>query len=292
MKKIHKKNHSLFEIIVFAVLVLYTVSMLFLFLWAFNMSLKDGSKNLYVDTLKPTKDFMFINYINAFNALKVGVSGKDVFLEMLLANSAIYSLGCAFMTVAATTIVAYCTARFDCWLSRLVHDMVIVVIVLPIVGNLAAQVQLFNTLKIYDTLIGSYAMKFSFNNMYYLVLYASFKSLPKDYAESAYMDGASHFRVFWNIMLPLVSTMAGAIFLLYFISYWNDYQIPMVFLPSMPTASYALMTFTSGKGIVSSAASIAVQLAGGILVFVPIFVVFLIFRKKLMGNLTEGGIKG
>lgn len=292
MKKTNKKKHSVFELVVLVVLTLYTASMLFLFLWALNMSLKDGSGNLYIDTLKPTKDFMFENYINAFNALKVGVSGKDVYLEQLLANSAIYSFGCAFMTVAATTIVAYCTARFDCWLSRLVHDMVIVVIVLPVVGNLASQVQLFNTLKIYDKLVGSYAMKFSFNNMYYLILYAAFKSLPNDYAESAYMDGASHFRVFWNIMLPLVSTLIGSIFLLYFISYWNDYQIPMVFLPSMPTASYALMTFTSGKGIVSTAASISVQLAGGILVFIPIFAIFLIFRKKLMGNLTEGGLKG
>ena len=122
-------------------------------------------------------------------------------------------------------------------------------------------------------------------------MYASFKVLPKDYAESAFIDGASEFRVFWNIMLPLVSTMLGAVFLLYFISYWNDYQVPMVFLPSMPTAALALANYTSGKGIEAAAAGISVQIAGGVLVFIPVFAVFLVFRKKLMGNLTEGGIK-
>ena len=286
-----KSNSPVFEVIVFVVLAIYTLSMIALFLWAFNFSLKDSDKNLYINTFAIATDLKFSNYVTAFNALKVSTGLYDVYLDGLLVNSFVYSAGCALMTVAATAIVAYCTARYDCRLSRFVHDMVIVLIVLPIVGNLAAQVQMTNVLKIYDTLIGSYSMKFSFINMYYLVLYASFKVLPKDYAESAFIDGASEFRVFWSIMLPLVSTMLGAVFLLYFISYWNDYQVPMVFLPSMPTAALALANYTSGKGIEAAAAGISVQIAGGVLVFIPVFAVFLVFRKKLMGNLTEGGIK-
>ena len=128
--------------------------------------------------------------------------------------------------------------------------------------------------------------------MYYLVFYSAFKAIPKDYAESALLDGANHLMVFMRIMLPLVMTLVGAIFLLFFIQYWNDYQYPMIFLPSMPTASYALYLFINvggGDGIV--AGNTPLRIAAGFLVFIPILVIFVIFRNKIMGNLQEGGIK-
>ena len=133
-------------------------------------------------------------------------------------------------------------------------------------------------------------MKMNFLGMYFLVFYATFKSLSWGYAESAFIDGASHWTVMTRIMLPLVKTSFLAIFILNFIVYWNDYQAPMLYLPSYPTMAYGLfyMKFIATQGF----GKIPMQLTGCIILSIPSLVLFIAFQGKLMGNLTVGGLKG
>ena len=78
--------------------------------------------------------------------------------------------------------------------------------------------------------------------------------------------------------------------LLSFIGYWNDYYIPMIYLPSKPTIAYALYCFQTTS--VTSVSNVPAKMAGSLIVFIPVFILFLIFKKKLIGNLTVGGLKG
>ena len=290
-----KKHFSVFEVIIFTVLALYAISMFILLLWALNTSLKSDDV-FYRDingVLGITTEFKFSNFLTAFNYLKVPGTGslaqyKISFAEMMF-NSVIYSFFCAFCQVAATTLVAYCTAIYDCKFSRFIHSMVIVVIALPIFGSLASTITVLSDLHIYDTWFGAFALKFGFCNMYYLIVYEAFKKTPWSLAEAAFIDGASHAQVFFRVMLPMVKNLCGAVFLLFFVQYWNDYQDPMQFLPSRPTASYGLYIFMHSYE--NDISSVPLKVAGGVLTMLPILVVFLCFKEKLMGNLMTGGIK-
>lgn len=290
-----KKHFSAFEVIIFIILALYAVSMFALLFWALNTSLK--SDDVFYRDIKGvlgiTTEFKFSNFITAFNYLKVPGTGslaqyKISFGEMMF-NSVIYSFGCAFLQVAATTIVAYCTAIYDCKFSRIIHAIVIVAIALPIFGSLASTIGILNDLHLYDTWFGAFALKFGFCNMYYLIIYEAFKKISWSYAEAAFLDGASHAQVFVHVMLPMVKHLCAAVFLLFFVQYWNDYQDPMQFLPSHPTASYGLYIFMHSYE--NDIASVPLKVTGGVLTMLPILVVFLCFKDKLMGNLTAGGIK-
>ena len=126
--------------------------------------------------------------------------------------------------------------------------------------------------------------------MYFFVFLSIFKGIPNAFAEAAKIDGASHFRVFVLIMLPLVKTTFFTVLLIRFIEFWNDYQTPLIYLPSFPTVARGLFAFNLSTA--NEIASVPGKLAGAMVMLLPILVVFVLFHKRLMGNLTMGGLKG
>ena len=283
------KKFPVFELLISILLIAYCAFMIVLFAWAFNTSLKSDD-NFLADPRGLTKTFEIKNYLSAFNNIKYKDGLDYKYYEMMLLNSVLYAGGCALFQVACTAVVSYCTARYKNVVSTILHYVVIVTLILPIIGNTPSMIEITRKLNLYNTIIGAWIMKLGFNNMYYLIFYAAFRALSWEFAESAFLDGANHFTVFFKIMLPLTMTLVGTVYLLYFISYWNDYQVPMLYFPKFRTAAFGLfVVFTS---TVDGMAYPPPKIAGAVFIFLPIFIVFLIFKNKIMGNLTEGGIKG
>ena len=88
----------------------------------------------------------------------------------------------------------------------------------------------------------------------------------------------------------MISSTIAAVFILYFIQYWNEYQIAMIFLPTKPTISYGLYYITSGPK--SSEYSDPTRLSAAFVSCIPVIILFIFFRNKIMGNVNAGGIKG
>ncbi len=288
-----KRKLSVFEIIIGCILLLYCAIFVTLFVWAICTSLKTSDEFLK-DPAGLANSFNIKNFVEVFSKISYQVDNDNgiftKYYESMLLYSFLYAGGSAFFQVFCTAIVAYCTAKYQNKVSTIVNYVVIITLILPIVGNTPSMISLMRSLGLYNTMIGAWIMKFGFNNMYYLIFYAAFKSLSWTYAESAFMDGASHFTVFFKIMLPLMIKLVGTVFLLFFIEYWNDYQTPMFYLKDYRTASYGLFViYTSTE---SELAYPPIKIAGGIIIALPILILFLCFKDKIMGNLTEGGIKG
>lgn len=287
-----KLFYSGFDITTFIILSLYTIGLVMLILWALMTSFKIDD-NYLRDPIGWPKVFSFDNYLNVFEYMRVLVTknGKQnyVYIEQMLLYSVLYAGGCALIQTFVTALVAYLTSKYECLVSKIVHYSVIVTMILPIVGNMSSMIQILRALHIYDTMIGMYIMKFGYANIYYLIFYAAFKRIPKDYTEYALVEGASHPRIMFKIMFPMVAPLLGTVALLLFINYWNDYQVPYVYLPSMPTAALGLYATLN---VNTSINETPFKIASGIVVFIPIFIVFMIFRNKIMSNIDEGGIKG
>ena len=132
-------------------------------------------------------------------------------------------------------------------------------------------------------------MKMTCLGMYFLVFHATFKSLPDDFAEAAYLDGASELRVMVNIYLPLAKFTFFTILLLNFITFWNDYQVPLIYIPSYPTVAYGIFTYSNSN--LTDNSNVPSQITGSIIMIVPILILFLVFHKRLIGNVSMGGIK-
>ncbi len=293
-----KKNITPFSVVVGAILILYTAAILILFFWAIIMSFKNW-REFRADAISFPSFFDLSNYQTMFDEflIRVPIELADgtktrIAYKMLdqFVNSLLYSAGGALCQTVCTVMVAYCTSKYKGIFSSIIHTVVIVTIALPIVGNMPSMINVLQTLGLYDNLIGMWIMKFGFANIYYFIFYAAFEAISWDFAEAAFIDGSSHYGVFFKIMLPMVMPLFGTIFLMFFIQYWNDYQSPMIYWASHPTVAYGLYDFMHSTAAAVSSNTPA-KIAGGVIVFIPMFIVFLIFKNKLMSNLTEGGIK-
>ncbi len=299
IKKDSRFTFSWFELIVCTVLIMYSMLLLVLFAWALLTSFKNG-EDFEFNKIGLPEPFTLENYKLVFEAITVKSTTTDGSYNIWqqFGNAALYSIGSAFFRVAATTIVAYCTAKYKHWLSTLIYNVVLVTLAIPIVGNMASMLQITQALQIWDTFQGMFIMNFAFNNIYFLIIHAAFKSLPWTYAEAAFIDGASHLRVFTSVYLPLILNLAASVFLLFFIEIWNEYQTPMIYLPSYPTIAYGLFRISSGSVLQEIPELMEIGdftpliIATGVFSFSIIFAIFMVFKEKLMGNLTEGGIKG
>lgn len=289
-KKLKEWQINPVSVICWVILLLYSFMFIYLFIWGGMTSFK-GILEFSKDPLSIPEEWHFENYKTAFDYFYVRLSGINeyVYLEQMALYSIIYAGGCAFMQTLATCIVAYATARFDFKLSKIIYATVLVLMVLPIIGALPSEIQLTKNLGLYDTLFGPLILKFNFIGMYYLVFYATFRGVSKAYTEAAKIDGASNMRIMTQIIFPLIKNTFLTIMLINFVAYWNDYQTPMVYIPSYPTMAYGLYLYNFST--ISAISDTPMKIAGCMIVFLPILIVFIVFQKRLMGNISMGGVK-
>ena len=161
---------------------------------------------------------------------------------------------------------------------------------MPVVGSLPSEIQMSKLFGLYNHIWGTWIMKFNFLGIYFLVFQTIFKGFAKEFSEAAKIDGANNFVIFFRIMMPLVKNTFFTVFLILFITYWNDYQVALIYIPDYPTVALGAYRFSVSQE--GELGSIEMKVAGAMLVFIPIFIVYAVFNKRLMGNLTLGGVKG
>lgn len=279
-------------IVLFIMMLIYVIFLAYLMFWGIITSLKDvGEFNDNI--LGLPKELTFNNFFTIFSNfyVRVNVNGVLVpkFVEDMIINTLLYAVGGAFIQTFVPCIVAYAVTRFDFKFNAVIKGIVIITMILPIIGSAPAEIELLRNLKLYDSIIGNWIQKFHFLGMYFLVFTAAFEVIPKDFAEAAYMDGASEFKLLTRVMFPMVSTVFTTILLINFIGLWNDYQTPMLYLPSHPTLAYGV--FDLSRTTINELNNVPARMAGCVILLVPILIIFISFRKKIMGNITLGGVK-
>ena len=297
---------NVFAIVLAVVLVAYTLTMVLPLFWTLMTTTKSNIEYLYFE-----KDGVIVG--NALWLPKMGATLKNyevaykhfyVLVEDVgpnklsfsynifqqFTNSILYSVGCAAAVTLSSLVIGYATARFKYRFSGILYAFVLVTMALPIVGSMPSEIAVAQALGIFDTFPGIWIMRGSFLNTYFLIFYAQFKMIPRDYTEAAKIDGANPFTIMAKIIVPLATGTISTVFVLAFIFYWNDFQIPMVYLPSYPVAAYGMYHFQNTS--INEVANIPTKLAGICLMAFPIVIFYAIFNKKLNVNLSVGGIKG
>lgn len=279
--------------ILLAVLILYSCVLILLLVWAFFTSLK-YQEEFRLNILFFPNPWRWDNYSFVFKMFFVPVQTDSgtlyVGMGWMFVYGFLYAFGCALTGTFVPCLTAYLCAKFPYKLSRIIYLTVIVAMILPIVGSLPSEIQMAKRFGLYDNIWGLWIMKAHFLGMYYLVFYGMFKGMPSAYSEAAKIDGAGNFSIFFRIILPLSKNTFLTVMLINFIAFWNDYQTPLVYLPSWPTVAYGV--FYMSTTFINSLSSVPMRMTSAMLLLIPILTVFLIFHKRLIGNLTMGGIKG
>ena len=113
-------------------------------------------------------------------------------------------------------------------------------------------------------------------------------AIPSDLIDAARIDGAHEFRIYWNIVVPVITPALGALAILTFLGRWNDFQFPLLILKEETkyTLPVALSTLRSLRGT-----EIGVQILGAAGAIIPIMAVFLVASRQFIAGITAGAVK-
>lgn len=292
-----------------AVLVMYALGLISMLLWGLLTSLKSNLDFQFMDNILGWPDKLAshdelrlknyklnIEYFE-FTITKAYISrGRQVihqstsgFFDMLL-NTIVYAAIGSVVHTFVTAIVAYLCVKYKQFLlARIMYAANLVSMTLPIIGAGPAMLELLRDLGVYDSFIGMTMMKASFNGMYFLVMYAFFEGMSDSYAEAAEIDGASYYRILFSIMLPLAMKVASTTMLLNFVTYWNDYQTALLYMPTYPTLAYGIWKLSQSS--IAQLSYVPARIAGSMMLALPILVLFMCAKNKMMGNISIGGVK-
>lgn len=296
-KAIQKKKFSIFNCIIFIFLLLFAVSLLVLLFWAFSTSLKSIADFRTNKLWLPSGHIWEWSWSNYQEVLKhaiitvyyQGGGDAEIGIGLQALNSLIFCVGCSFAGTFTPCLIAYAAAKFNYKFNSVIYGIVIVTMSLPIIGSYPSELQILNALGIYDTYFGMLIQKANFLSVYFLVFYANFKMVPNAFSESAYIDGASELRTMLQINFPMVMNTAFTVFLLQFISYWNDYQTIILYMPTHPTLSLSI--FRIGTSTDNALSRPPMSLAGSFVLVIPILIIFILLKDRITENLSMGGIK-
>ncbi len=172
--------------------------------------------------------------------------------------------------------------------------MLLVVMAIPVIGSNVSTVQVLYDLGIFDSYFAMFIMSANMSGMYFFVYFAFFQGLSDTYIEAAEIDGSSQFMTYIRIVLPLSMNMAGTVILISFITLWNNYEVPLMYYPTKPTLAYAIYLMNSNTLHIENQyfnQDIPQRVAGCMTLAIPMIILFVALKDKILGNLSMGGLK-
>lgn len=220
---------------------------------------------------------------------------KRLFTETLYGRWYLNTLVVAFWTmliqVTAVTLTGYAYSRYNFMWKKKSLLFFLIVQMVPTMAALTAyfvMAWLFNALNQYWFLILIYVGGGIPMNAWLMKGY--FDTIPYTLDESAKLDGASHIRILWQIVLPLVRPMIAVQALWAFMGPFGDFMLAKFLLrsPEYYTVAVGLQTFVSDI----KNQRVTLFAAGAILIAIPISILFFFLQKNFVSGLTKGGTKG
>lgn len=215
------------------------------------------------------------------------VLSNSYFLRWIL-NALIYAGGATVLNVIFSAMAGYALSRMNFPGKEFIFTVTLGVMMIPLAITLIPKFLVINTLHLNNTffalILPMMAQPFSV-----FVMVQFMKTLPKELEESARIDGASRWRTFFQVILPLVKPALTVVAILTFQGAWNDFQWPLVALGTqdMYTLPLGLFFFKSAHYTEYN-----LLLAGSMFNIVPILILFFVFQRYFMGGALGSSVKG
>ena len=217
-------------------------------------------------------------------------ANSATFIDIFI-NTFLYTVGGAVIMCFMPALTAYITAKYDYVWCKALHLINIVIMCIPIVGRYPTELTFLRNSGLYDNMLGNFIQKMTGGGTYYLVYYAFFKGVSDVYRDAASIDGASEWTITFRIYFPLAQKMILTVFLIQFVNLWNDYQTLYLYLPSYPTFAYMVFYKVIEATDNTVFQELPMKTAACMFLSVPVLILFIIFKDKLMGSISLGGIK-
>ena len=281
-----KKKFNLLKLIPAVFLIVVIVVTLFPVIYIFLSSFKEAKEIMMGGTKILPSKFTFENYITAWNA------GN---FSLYTTNSIIYSVSVSVITVVFCSMLAFSITRQDFAGKKFVvacyyGSMFVAgaVTIYPIFKMLVA-------FKLNKSLLGLILATVGMGQSFALLMIINYlKGIPKELDESAKLDGCSPFRLYREIILPIISPVISVVAIITFQSTWNNYMLPLALTISTPKLRPLSVGVTAlayaADGKVSGQTDLLI--AGSCMAIIPIVIVYIVANKYFVSDILSGAVKG
>lgn len=274
------KKSLLANVFIYITLILATIVAIAPLLVVLISSFKTGTELNTTGVLELPKNFSNIsNYVKAF------VDGKMLlgFLNTLfiLAFSVV-------ATLLTGTMTAYILSRFKFKGSKLINALFLVASLVPSITLQMSTFQIINGLGLFNTRWATIIL-FAGTDIISIYIFLQFlENIPYSIDESAIVDGASYFTVFFKLMIPLLKPAIMTVLILKGVTFYNDFYTPYLYMPKPDLAviSTALFRFKGPYGT-----QWEVICAGVIITMLPALILFILLQKQIYSGMTSGSVK-
>ena len=278
--KDYKVRAFVVNFITYAILIIIALSCIFPVFWMVSCSLKTQEEVFTKMNLFPEKWYI-ANYAIAWVKANFG----NYFL-----NSAIYTVTGVIGVVFLSSLAAYGFARLEMWGKNFFFYLLISTLLIPVPGVFVPLYILLKNLGLLDTRTGLILCYISGGLAFGIfILRSFFEELPIEIEEAALIDGASKFRIYWSIALPLARPAIATLVIFNSLTIWNEFLLALVVLQDkakMPIQR-GLMVF-QGTHITDY----PMLMAGLTIATIPVLVIYLLMQKHIVKGIAAGALKG
>jgi len=283
-KDVYEARRAFLVTITYALVIFFAITEVLPFIWMISTSLKDLNQ---VFTMPPQwipRPTHWENYVEIFRLMDFG---------RYWLNTIIVTVGRMLGQFIFCTLAAYAFARLNFPGKNFLFFLLLSSLMVPFETLMVPTFVLMKKLgwiNTYWALIVPHALGAFGGAFNVFLLRQFFLTIPKEFEESAIIDGASPFRIFRSIMLPLARPALAALLIFSFRGAWNDFTYPLIVTntDNMKVLSLGILGF---KGLRAGMTQWHLMMPAATLSILPMILVFLVAQKYFIEGISVGGLK-
>lgn len=280
MSKVWKHVGKVFKWLFLGSMCVFTV---YPVVYAVLGSLKSNAELTLGGNLLP-KEWHFENYAYAFSKLDFG---------RYTWNSVLLAILTVILSVVTASMGGYVLGRRE-FPGKKIISTVYLSSMFVSVGSVALYplYRLLNRLGLTSHMLGL-ALLLTGGQVANVFMISGFvRSVPKELDDAATIDGAGIFRIYWQIIVPMIRPILGVVALFSFRTAWNEFITAQVFTMSNPGLKTLSVAVANLRYSANAAAEWHLMMAGASIALAPILVVYLLANKQFIAGITAGAVKG
>lgn len=273
------------KLLIYLLLAVGSIAFLIPFYFVLNGSVKsdaDVQAGNFISLPKSIHDVRWSNYPRALAPDKMD-------FWPALANTVVITTLCVVGQIISCSLVGFGFARFSFRGRKILFMVMLSTMMLPAQVTMIPVFILFRYLHMVDTFWPLIIPSWLASPFFVFMFRQFFAQIPEELIEAARMDGASNWRIYWQIMMPLCGPVIAIVAIYTFLGTWNDFMGPLIYLnsPSNRTLTLALNAFKGQYG--TSDANLL--MAGTVVCMLPCLILFFALQKYFVESIAMTGSK-
>ena len=268
------------DIVLYSALILLSIFMILPFVWMLSTSFKLPQDIFGFPPRLIPENITLNNYTYIF---------QEKNTIRILFNTIIIALFSTLLSLFFTTLGGYGFAKFEFPAKKNLFAILLATMIIPGAVMMVPSFVIMRKLGWVDSflplIVPGAANAFG---IFFFRQYIS--SINDELMDAARIDGASEFRIFWGIILPIIAPGMTSMGLIFFMRSWNDYLYPLIYLksPENHTITLAINALNGGAGLTVWGQ----QMTTSVISLIPLLIIFLVFQHQFVEGITAGAVKG